>query len=331
MAIKKASEIITGITNDLADNNAGAISASDIRTNMLDIVDSIVPIVGSGDFQTHPFTSTIHFNDIILSKSGIKFDTDDTSSFSDADKFQTVPFRGVGNIKHNTLGGLTEGDPHVSQYISVSGINKMIGNFALGTISNTVDTAVLGGGWMNASGDTISTATNNLGIGFAHTASGQIIHIGSGNYGGVEGSFTTLNFDVDNSTMFTARGNTQAWVNFDGTSGNLAARSCFNISALEASGDGTYKVYLKDGLFTDGNYIVVANANGTAGNSSARDMDIVNITSVVKTKDYFTIAIQDDTNSYIDSKVIDVAVYGNASGVTGDDTSALVITQKTFN
>lgn len=330
MSIKKASEIVTSITNELADNNAGAISASDIRTNMLDIVDSIVPIVASGDFQTHPFASIIQFADVILSKSGIKFDTSDTSSYADAEKYQTIPFRGVGNVLHNSLGGLTVGDPHVTQYLSISGVNKMIGNLGLGTIDNTIDTST-GGGWLNASGDSMATASNNLGIGFSHTVSGQIMHIGSGNYGGVDGSYTSLKFDVDKSTMHTAKSTAQAWVNFDGTSGNLAARSCFNISALQASGDGTYKVYLKEGLFDHGNYIVVANANGTGGNSSARDMDAVNITSVVKTKDYFTIAVQDDTNSYIDCKIVDVAVYGNTSGVVADNPASLTITQKTFN
>ena len=40
MAEKTKTDLSTSIDTDLADNNAGNISARDVRQNMLDIVDS---------------------------------------------------------------------------------------------------------------------------------------------------------------------------------------------------------------------------------------------------------------------------------------------------
>ena len=138
-----------------------------------------------------------------------------------------------------------------------------------------------------------------------------------------------LKFDLDKSKMDSAKSTASAWVNFDGTSGNLAARSSYNITALEASGNGTYKVYLKDGLFDNGNYCVVTHANGTGGSASARDMDVVTAAAVVRNKDYFTIAIQNDAGTYIDCKIVDAVVYGVESGVM-PASGTLTYTQKTF-
>ena len=53
MTVKNSSDLKSTITEDLADNNSGSIGAADLRNNMVDIVDSIVPIVASGDFQTY--------------------------------------------------------------------------------------------------------------------------------------------------------------------------------------------------------------------------------------------------------------------------------------
>ena len=47
MATRSKQGLTDNITSELADNNAGNISARDVRQNMLDIVDSIIPIVES--------------------------------------------------------------------------------------------------------------------------------------------------------------------------------------------------------------------------------------------------------------------------------------------
>jgi len=65
MTERKAKNIRTNLSSLLADNNQGNISASDVRDNLLDIVDSIIPIMGSGGSQTPYFNgpSGIHFRD----------------------------------------------------------------------------------------------------------------------------------------------------------------------------------------------------------------------------------------------------------------------------
>jgi len=65
MTERKDKDIKVNLTNLLADNNQGNISAADIRNNLLDIVDSIIPIVASGSSQTPFFDgpSGIHFRD----------------------------------------------------------------------------------------------------------------------------------------------------------------------------------------------------------------------------------------------------------------------------
>jgi hypothetical protein len=326
-----AGTLTNGIASDLADNNAGQISARDVRQNMLDIADSIVPHAASGDYITYPFNNNnVNFNFLVVAKSGVKFDNAVTTGLEAKDKIQTEPYLGVTGINHNKLASLTVGDYH-SQYVSRSGCRLLTGNLGVGSE------------WVNSSGASLSissvTLYDNNGIGFSHTkpiSSGpkvnkhrEIVHVGSGSFFGEGDSSTILQFDLDKSKMDSAKSTALAWVNFDGTSGNLAARSSYNITALEASGNGTYKIYFKDQLFDNTNYVAVAHANGTAGSASARDMDIVNAAVVTRTRDYLTVAIQNDANAYVDCKLVDVVVYGVQSGVM-PVSGLLTYTQKTF-
>ena len=296
-----------GIVQDLADNNAGQISAQDVRQNMVDIADCIVPHAASGDYATYPFNNgAVNFNNLVVAKSGIKFDNAFNTGLEAHQKIQTQPYLGVTGINHNQLSSITVGDYH-SQYVSRSGCRLLTGN--LGT----------GAEFINSSGAAVGvpggvTAYDNCGIYFS----------------GLRPAVSTiLMFDVDQSKMDSAKSTALAWVNFDGTSGNLAARSSYNITALEASGNGTYKIYFKDKLFDNTNYVAIAHANGTAGSASARDMDIVNAAVVTRTADYLTVAVQNDANAYIDCKLVDVVVYGVQSGVL-PASGALTYTQKSF-
>ena len=336
MAVKKASDLKSTISSELADNNAGQISAYDVRHNLEDMVDSIVPIAASGDYQTYPFdNNAVNFNYLVVAKSGVKFDNAFNTADPNHQKIQTEPYLGVTGIRHNQLGGIDAGDFH-SQYVSRSGCRTMTGNLGMGTE------------FINSSGSAIALSATTIydqcGLSFSHTKIQQggkgapdgngttrreIVHLGSGRYQGEADSSTILQFDLDKSKMDSAKSTASAWVNFDGTSGNLAARSSYNITALEASGNGTYKVYLKDGLFDNGNYCVVTHANGTGGSASARDMDVVTAAAVVRNKDYFTIAIQNDAGTYIDCKIVDAVVYGVESGVM-PASGTLTYTQKTF-
>jgi hypothetical protein len=51
MTVKNTGDLLSSINSDLANNNAGLISADDVRHNMADAVESINLIVSSGDFD----------------------------------------------------------------------------------------------------------------------------------------------------------------------------------------------------------------------------------------------------------------------------------------
>ncbi len=324
MSVKNSTDLKSTINSELADNNAGAISALDIRHNMVDIVDSIVPVVASGDFSTYPFDNGIvKFKSVIDVGSGLFFDTDNTAHLDGDEKYQWEPYPGSGNVSHDTLADLDTGDKH-TQYISVSGIRMMTGNFGLGGITEN---------WINHSGEATLLETDNHGLHFSMTNPeaakyGEVIHVGSGNQGGMENTYTKFKFDYDNSEYHTAKTNALAWISFNGSAyvngslsdsglSGIAVTSSYNISAIQASGAGTYKIFFKDGLLGAGNtnYAVIAHSNGTTSNSSPQSMDLVTPAVVVREDDFFTLAVRNDNGEFVNSRRNDIVVYGLQSGV----------------
>ena len=60
MTARKLTDLTTRIDDDLANNNAGLISAADVRENMKDVAESITTVVGSGDFDAvTPFLKNV--------------------------------------------------------------------------------------------------------------------------------------------------------------------------------------------------------------------------------------------------------------------------------
>ena len=59
MAVQSSGALKASIAADLADNNAGNISAFDVRHNMEDIVDSMVPLARSGINLDNPFFGSV--------------------------------------------------------------------------------------------------------------------------------------------------------------------------------------------------------------------------------------------------------------------------------
>ena len=128
MTAKNKEALIAYVTGVLADNNAGAISAADVRTSIIDTIDSIVPIVSSGSFIDYPFiknivvkrtqgdSSTGH----IIVQSGITFPNGGGGT-------QYVPYPGPQSIEHNSLDKLNIGDPH-PQYAQIGGGRPFQGN-----------------------------------------------------------------------------------------------------------------------------------------------------------------------------------------------------------
>ena len=304
MAVRPQDTIKTNINTDLADNNAGNISAADVRTNMEDIVDSLIPISSSGNFNASPFTgnnvrigqnSSNEYGELIV-ESGIRFDNG-TGTEGD---IQIVPFLGVAGLDHNDLGGLTVGDPH-PQYINVNGIRVAERNIGFGD------------NWINASGasDGFTTTWDNHGLKFENTSgSTETVHVGSA---------TTVKTDIDGSEMTSAVQVAQAYVRFIG-SGDMAVVDSHNISQIERYDDpGKFRVYFKTGLFDNGNYVCIANSNATTDDGSPEDFDL-NVAAVVeRTAEYVSFVVRNDNNEYVNAKVNDLVVYGRASGVVNNE------------
>lgn len=307
MAIRSKTEIVTNINTDLADNNAGLISAADVRENIKDIAESITTIVGSGNFDSEtPFTgsnvraaqnSEGQYGEFIV-ESGITF----ANGFNSDTQIMAYP--GPSGISHNDLVDLAEGNVH-TQYMHVNGWNKMVGNLPMGDK------------WINSSGNIDLLGTmNDRGFKFEYVdGSNETIHVGNK---------STLEFDTDNSTMYTAKSTAQAWVRFNGTSGNLVVDSSYNIATIQHVNNGHYKIFFKQNTFTDANYVAVGNSNAVAGSGSAQDFDVNTVGIVDRTKDYLTFLVKSDDNEYVNAYVNDLVVFGNASGVTYDSTPTIV-------
>lgn len=307
MAVRSKTQIVNNITNNLADNNAGLISAADIRNNMLDIVDSINAIVGSGNFDGDtPFSpNNVRAKIDTINKTGGFFIAESGIVFPNAvgQQTQIMPYPGPGGISHNTLNNLTEENPH-TQYMSIDGINKAIGNMPMGNA------------WINSSGN-LSIATNNRGFKFEYTtgASGEIIHVGSN---------STIKFDRDNSYTQSGKGFAQAWISFNG-SGTMSVLSSYNVSKLQKVNQGRYKVFFKPNTFANNLYVAVGNSNAVGGNGSAEDFDINTVGIVERDKDYVTFYVKSDDNEYVNAAVNDLVVFGNASGVTPEASPTIEI------
>lgn len=310
MAVRPQEDIKTNINTDLADNNAGNISAADVRLNMEDIVDSMIPIVSSGNFNASPFVGNNvrigqddanQYGELIV-ESGIRFD----NGTGTEGQIQVVPFLGEDGIIHNNLDGLTDGDPH-TQYINVNGIRTAERN--IGFADN----------WINASGasDGLTSTWDNHGIKFELDTVNdkEIVHIGSD---------SVIKTDTDGSEMTSAVQVAQAYVRFIG-SGDMAVVDSHNVSQIERyDSPGKFRVYFTAGLFDNGNYVCIANSNATTDDASPEDFDL-NVAAVVeRTADYVSFVVRNDNNEYVNAAVNDLVVYGRASGVANNESVNII-------
>lgn len=311
MAVRPQDEILDNINSDLADNNAGNISASDVRTNMEDAVESMIPIVASGNFNASPFVGNnvrigvsddLEYGQLIV-ESGIRFD----NGTGTEEQLQIVPFLGEEGIIHNNLDGLNLGDPH-SQYINVNGIRKAERNIGFGD------------NWINAEGssDGLPATYDDHGLMFESTDDDmEIVHLGNK---------SVIKTDIDGAEMSSAVQVAQAYVRFIG-SGDMAVVDSHNISQIERYDDpGKFRVYFKAGLFDTGNYVCIANSNATTDDGNPEDFDL-NVAAVVeRTPEYVSFVVRNDNNEYVNAAVNDLVVYGRASGVLNNESVTLTIT-----
>jgi len=243
--IQSSGDLLASIAADLSDNNAGLISAADVRSNMADTVRSINQIVASGDTDGKwPFTQDVRAEvdsvagtgGTFIAESGITFPKSPIST-----ERQVEPFLGIGNLNHNALANLTAADPH-TQYVSISGFEAgrvMTGNLGMGGGASA--------SWIGASGDA-------TGLQFTKNAAGT-------DDISVSGEFV---FKEDNSRMNSAHGVAKAWMNWSAIGGNITVKSYHNIDAITAVDSGVFQVTFTSGTFLNNNYTAIGVSNGLA-------------------------------------------------------------------
>jgi hypothetical protein len=308
-------ELITSISTDMADNNAGLISAEDVRHNMEDIAFSINKVVASGDTDVvFPF-----FNDVrakhdstagakgrFIAESGILFPNAPVNDTL----LQIQPYPGDSGINHNTLANLTAGDPH-TQYYNISGVDA-------GLIRNTLQGNMpVGTNWINGSGH------DNIGFKFVSKAGHEQDILTSGD----------LVFS-DNSRISNGKGAAKAWVNFE-ASGNdnlPVIRSYHNISGVERLNPGKFKITFSSGTFANNNYIAIGTANATSASGSKEDFSVNTVGTVMRdivdnnpNLHSITYVIKNENGDYVDSEICDFVAYGyeptETSGIVTPTTS----------
>jgi hypothetical protein len=303
MAILPTVTLLNNINSELSDNNAGQISAYDVRHNLVDIVQSINQIVASGDFDVStPFSANNvrakivnGQNGFFIAESGIFFPN--ATAVNQGKQYE--PYPGPGNVDHNSLSNLNAGDPHI-QYINRNGTRVMQGNFGLGT------------NWINASGSS-AIGMSDRGLQFQYvSSSGENINVGSK---------TKFVFKADNSQLETSKGVAKAWINFNG-SGNIQVRDSYNIKQIErVSGSvGKFKITFVSGVLANNNYVAIGNSNARGDNDSGEDFGVNTVGTALRVGDdasslrSLTFYVLNDAGQYVDAAVNDLVVFGREKG-----------------
>jgi len=321
MAIKPiGSETTVGtllydISNQLPDNNAGQISAKDVRETMFNLCESIPYVIASGDWDVanKEFISDIRLRrstvdsitsgGTLLVQSGIVFEDNGNP---DGTALQTRPYLGPTGISHSELKDLTgTSNDHHTQYLLGAGTRSMSGDLGMG--SNFIKF------------NNESTADIGHGINFEYVdANEEVLHIGSK---------THIEFDTDTSTITTGRSTAQAWVNFNSVSGvaeadTLDVRSSYNISSVRRVTEGgvpqagKFRIYFTPNTFDSAADIcAVGTSNAKSSNASGGEIDSNSAICVERTAEYVTFYVMDDTNAFRDAEVNDIMIFGNPSGV----------------
>ena len=301
--MKSSGDLITSISSDLADNNAGLISAEDVRHNMEDIAFSINRIIASGDTEVEfPF-----YNNVVISnahgtkgeltvESGIIFPNSPVPS--ERTDIQTRPWLGPNGIQHNELGGLTDGDPH-EQYIPINGGRALTGN--LGAATN----------WINSSGE-VNGNSNDNGIKFQYNGP----NVGDDVIVGTSGS---LIFNKDQSATDSFHGVAKAWISFAGaaTAQDIEIKGYHNVSGIQRITTGTYKITFNSGVLENNNYVALGTSNGLNTTiTTYSDMEPCSVGLLLREGDDGTslrsnhFRVEQDAGNAVDATQNDLVIYG---------------------
>lgn len=296
MAILSKDQIKANIQSELADNNAGLISAYDVRHNMEDTVDSINQIVASGNFDsTNPFTGSDVRAKIMNGQYGA-FIAESGVVFPYGGR-QLEAYPGPNSVQHNNLAGLTAGDPH-TQYLPLGGGRVMNDNLGLGN------------NWVNSSGNSQLSSSDDRGFQFEYVSS-NLEHINVGNK-------STVVFNTDNSKLNTAKGAAKAWLHFDasGVGGIPEVKSYYNIQQLEKLDIGKFRVVFTSGTFRNNNYVAIGTSNSRTTSNSKEDFNLNTVGIVSRSGDdagvlrSLTFCVLNDGGQYVDAQLNDLVVYG---------------------
>jgi hypothetical protein len=204
MSVYKLDDLILRLQNQLSDASSDYWTEDTIFNAQLDLAESILPIVQSGDFSATPFKNNISVNTLSVDD-GVRFSTGDT---------QDIPYPGPSGISHNELKGL-ESDDH-AQYVPVSG-GMMQGN--LGLVNSYIG----------------STSGNSQGFSFRN--------IDEENENILFGNKTSLHFNYDGSHLSSVKGAANAWVSFDATTDPLTIKSSFNVDKIQHVSQGKFIIH----------------------------------------------------------------------------------------
>tara|TARA_R100000008_G_scaffold76097_2_gene55729 strand:+ start:4023 stop:5045 length:1023 start_codon:yes stop_codon:yes gene_type:complete len=320
--IKSSGDLITSISTDMADNNAGLISAEDVRHNMEDIVASIKRIVasghtdGTGEGGGYPFYNNVlatkaadSSQGVFIAESGIKFPNWGGTASALIDNVQIEPYPGSRGIDHGQLEASSLNDDDHPAYYALNGARALTANFKAGN------------NWINASG------YDRKGFKF--------VPVGHDKGGGDIYSDQEIHVSgdmrwADNSTMPNAKGVAQAWVQFDGSGnsgpsygGEPVIRGYHGISGIVRLAPGKYEIFFNSGVFKDNNYVCMGTANGTTASGSKEDMAVntvgfVHRYEVDSNPDLrrTTCVVKTEAGGYADAQQIDCVFFGYGIGET---------------
>lgn len=257
------------ISTKLADKKEDFLTEVDFLLQALNIVESVLPIVNNASINFKQNVAIAEEKKVRVD-TGIKFSNSSTPEF-----IQEEPYLGVESIQHNFLLNLDSPDAHL-QYIRASG-DLMTGNLGIGD------------NWINSNG------VNNYGISFKRYSDDEENILFANN--------TSLVFDSDNSELNSVAGTANAWISFDATVDPLEVRTSFNVSSIEKTADGKFKITFNTPLQSD--YLAIASSNG---DETDIDVKMVNAACTVRHPEYCTLVIQDTKNQYINTKHNDLVL-----------------------
>ncbi len=313
--IQDSGAILISISSDLSDNNAGLISAEDVRHNMEDAVASIPNIVSLSDTEnTYYFRNNVKVSgdgsvSRFITEGGIQFPNTPVDYPLLTNNIQVEPYPGSGKLDHGLLEPTSLLDDDHTQYLLTNGSRSMTGNLWL--YQNGVDPH-----WIGPSGN------DNEGFQFTYDSDEKPV---INTHGRIVYSDNSTAQDINGSG--TAKGVAKAWCSFD-ASGTPAAlpvvRSSYNIDSVQRVSKGVVKITFASGIFADNNYVAIGNSNANTGSGTFDAFDINTVGLMLREGDDATTlrsihyVIRSDDNDLVDAELNDFVAYGLGPNTIAD-------------